>query len=241
MKVQIVVLRIIIFTFLILSVNLAAGQTPAESATAAKLPQAASKPVIAKHVENKPILPKYNKLLKINNEVSGWIKIEGTRIDYPILQHKDDDYYLHRDINKKTSRYGCIFMCYCNDKDLLGKNTLIYGHHMKNNTMFADLVLYKDKKFFDKHREIYVDSLHSLGIWEVFSVYIVNANKETIPIFFKNNESFLKAAQSFQKRSKFKTDTLLSKDDRIVTLSTCSYEAPNTRTIVHTKYIGERS
>lgn len=190
--------------------------------------------------DKKTILPRYYELLKVNSEVIGWIKVDGTRIDYPLLKHDDNEYYLHTSIEGKKSKRGCVYMDFRNDSNLSDKNTLVYGHNMKDGSMFRDLVAYKKKSFFEAHRKILIDNLYEEGIWEVFSVYIVDANKETINIDYPDDTSFLNAMEGFKNRSMFETDTQIGKDDKIVTLVTCSYETSNARTIVHAKYIGSK-
>ena len=183
------------------------------------------------------VLPKYEKLLELNDEVSGWIKIDGTRIDYPFLQHRDNDYYLHTNIENKKSVRGCVYIDYRNDRELKNKNTLVYGHNMKDGSMFKDLVRYKNKDFFNLHGIIHMDSLYEESDWQVFSVYVVDADKETIDPDYPDEESFIKELNRFKDRSMYKTDIQLSSNDRVITLVTCSYETKNSRTIVHAKHI----
>ena len=101
------------------------------------------------------ILKKYKKVYEKNNDLVGWIKIKNTNIDYPVMQTKDDySYYLKRNFNKKSSIYGTPFVgegCGINPNS---DNVIIYGHNMKNGTMFADLNKYKDKEFYESHKEV---------------------------------------------------------------------------------------
>jgi sortase B len=198
------------------------------------------KPVEPEFGNIKTILQKYEKMLVANNEVSGWIKVEGTKIDYPLLQHTDNDCYLHMDISGNASKRGCIFIDCENKYDLSDKNTLIFGHNMKDGSMFRDLVRYKNKDFFYSHRLIEIDNLFEDGIWEVFSVYVLDADTETIDINHDDIDAFLSDTDKYKKRSLFTTDTEINSDDRIVTLITCSYEKDNSRTVVHAKYIGKK-
>lgn len=98
----------------------------------------------------------YNKttldLSDINKDYRGWIDIDGTNIDYPVLQAKDNSYYLKKDINKNYLPSGSIFLDYRNNR-FEDSNTVIYGHYMRNNTMFGELKKFKDKKFFDKNNK----------------------------------------------------------------------------------------
>lgn len=183
------------------------------------------------------IMAKYDKLLELNSEVRGWIKIDGTRIDYPFLQHSDNDYYLHTDINNKKSKRGSVEIDYRSNGDLSGKNTLVYGHNMKDGSMFKDLVKYKNKDFFDSHGIIHMDNLYEQIDWQVFSVYVVDADRETIDPEYPDDEAYLKELNRFRDRSMFKTDVELDSRDTILTLVTCSYETSNSRTIVHAKRI----
>lgn len=200
-------------------------------------PDSSKGPEKPKLEEIKTVLPRYGRLLEVNNEVAGWIRLEGTRIDYPFMQHNDNDYYLHTDIENKESKRGCVFIDYRNNKALTDKNTLIYAHNMRDGSMFKDLVLYKKKDFFYSHKTIHIDSLYEESNWEVFSVYVVDANKETINVDYSAEGSFLKEVNAFKERSMYKTDVQFGIEDRIVTLVTCSYETSNARTIVHAKYI----
>ena len=111
------------------------------------------------------ILKKYKKVYEKNNDLVGWIKIKDTNIDYPVMQTKDDySYYLKRNFNKKSSIYGTPFVgegCGINPNS---DNVIIYGHNMKNGTMFADLNKYKDKKFYESHKEVQFDTLTEEGV-----------------------------------------------------------------------------
>jgi sortase B len=183
------------------------------------------------------IMSKYKNLLKINKDIAGWITINNTKINYPVLYHNDNEYYLHKDIERKNSVYGSIFLDHRNNKNMADKNLLIYGHNMLDHSMFNNLVYFKQHSFFEKHRYIQIDNLYNKGLWEVFSVYIVDANKEMIPVNFKNNKDFLDYIKKCAKRSMYKVSTNLKENDRIATLVTCSYEINNARTIVQAKLV----
>ncbi len=189
--------------------------------------------------EEKIVLQEYAELIKVNDEVIGWIKLDDTRIDYPLLQHDDNEYYLHHNIEGEASKRGCVYIDYRNNPELMDKNTLIYAHNMKDGSMFKAIISYKKKDFFLANRLININTLYEKGVWQVFSVYVVDANKETINIDYSGEGSFMEAVEKYKKRSMFETDTQIGADDRVVTLVTCSYETNNSRTIVHAKYIGE--
>lgn len=183
------------------------------------------------------IMAKYGKLLELNDEVRGWIKIDGTRVDYPFLQHNDNEYYLHMSIENKKSGRGGVYIDYRNNGDLSSKNTLVYGHNMKDGSMFKDVVKYKNRDFFYSHGIIHMDNLYERIDWQVFSVYVVDADKETIDPEYPDEAAYIKDLNKFKDRSMFGTDVQLSGEDSIITLVTCSYETSNSRTIVHAKRI----
>lgn len=190
------------------------------------------------------VLTKYNKLLEKNQDVVGMITIPDTKISsYPVLIGENNEYYLKYDINKKASKYGCIFVDYLYGKENIGRefqrHTMIYGHNMKNNSMFGQVADYKDKEFFDSHGYIYFDNLYETGKWKVFSVYVVDADKETINRTYETDEEYLEFLIKVKQRSKFDVDVSLTAKDEVITLCTCSYETDNSRTIVHAVRVDE--
>lgn len=113
----------------------------------------------------------YNKLRDMNPDVIGWIDVYGTKIDYPILQNKDNDYYLDRTVKGDYSTAGSIFLDYRNKKDFSDFNSIIYGHHMDERKMFGDIDKFLEKDFFEKHAYavLHRNDMKSLGI-EFFSI-----------------------------------------------------------------------
>lgn len=186
---------------------------------------------------NRQVLPKFKPFLEINKEVVGWINIPGTRIDYPVLQAGDNEYYLEHDINGNKSLSGSIFMDFRNNINRSDSNIILYGHNMKNGSMFHDLVYYKDQQFFEKHPIICFDTLYEEGKWEIFSVYVTDENFNYLVTNFKTSEEYEKYLNVIKNKSLFKKDITLTKDDRILTLSTCSYEFKNARLVVHAKLV----
>lgn len=180
---------------------------------------------------------KYKETVLINKDVVGWISIPNTRIDYPVVKGKDNDYYLYHDILKRTSVYGTIFMDYRNDIKLLNENTSLFGHHMKDGSMFQELVKYKDKDFFEANRYIYLFTEAGSSTWEVFSAYVTDTNF----YFIQNEFSSLKEYENFinkiQAKSKYKSNVSVSTTDKIITLCTCTYEFNDARFVVHAKKI----
>lgn len=171
-------------------------------------------------------------LLKINSDYKGWIKISNTNIDYPVVQGSDNKFYLNHDFNKKESDCGAIFLDYKNDIDK-DKNIIIYGHNMKNKTMFQSLMKFKDKDFWDQNNKIilYIDNF--IYEYEVFSVYLEDSKDINLNINFKSNDEFIKYIKDIKEKSIYNKNLDMKKIDKLITLSTCSYEKADNRMIIH--------
>jgi sortase B len=178
---------------------------------------------------------KMNELKEENNDVVGYIWIEDSNISYPVLQGDTNEYYLHRDIDKKYSTSGSLVLDSALDKDKVGslENALVIGKNISDGTMFADVTQYKEEDFYEKHSYIYYQDNEKLTKWKVFSVYYINGDAEEIPTTFKNNSSFYEYVLKIQKRSLYGSEITLNKEDSILTLMTDSFEYANGKTIVH--------
>lgn len=171
-------------------------------------------------------------LIKINEDYKMWIEIPNTNIDYPVVQGEDNDFYLNHDFNKKESSSGAIFMDYKNniDKD---KNIIIYGHNMKNKSMFQNLMKFKDEEFWKENNKIILTIDGKTYEYEIFSSYISNAKDIDLKTNFENDDEYLKYIDDIKKKSIFHRDMNIKSNDRIITLSTCSYEKDDARMIIH--------
>lgn len=215
--------------------------------------------LIEKHISNKKANEVYSELQEIkenlteNNEESleedildlsyinedyrGWITIEDTNIDYPILQGEDNDYYLSRDINKEYLKSGSIFLDYRNN-NFDDKNTVIYGHSMRNGTMFGQLKYFKETGALDENKYIYILSQEGKTLkYEIFSVYTSDINDNYIKTSFNSDEEYKEFLDKICEKSLFPVNIDISTEDKILTLSTCSYEYENARTVIHGKLI----
>ena len=177
-------------------------------------------------------------LIKINEDYKMWIEVPNTNIDYPVVQDEDNDFYLNHDFNKKESSSGAIFIDYKNniDKD---KNIVIYGHNMKNKSMFQNLMKFKDEEFWKENKEIILTIDGKRYEYEIFSSYISNVKDVDLKINFKSKDEYLKYIDDIKKKSIFNRDIDVKSYDRIITLSTCSYEKDDARMIIHGKLNGE--
>ena len=174
----------------------------------------------------------FKKLKSQNQDIAGWIYIRGTTIDYPIVQGKDNEEYLHQDFNKKKSSSGTIFLDNNCKKDFTSDNNIIYGHHMKNGTMFAQLLKFREKSFLKKHNEIMIFTPDRTIHLKVISAYAQKAQNK-IPVTFANDKqkkAYIKKIESMSEQT-IKTSRI--NDSHIYTFVTCSYEWEDNRNYVH--------
>lgn len=167
------------------------------------------------------------KLKKINPDIYAWINIPGTVIDYPIVRNADDNaYYLTHTVENKKSAYGAIYTEDYNDMDFADFNTVIYGHNMKNGTMFGSLKKYRNKSFFDENREINVYMPGRIMKYRIFAAHITDDRHILLSYDFKNesvrNEYISDIFSNKNMSSLFDQEIPLTADDRIITLSTCT-------------------
>lgn len=177
----------------------------------------------------------FEKLKKINPEIIGWIYVKGTRINYPIVQGKDNEEYLHKTFKGTKNSSGAIFMDQDGSKDFDGEQNIIYGHHMKNGSMFADLLKFRESSFVKEHNEIILYTPKKEIRLKVFAAYAKKAD-EKVPISFGNAKNRLEYIYEITNRSEIESglsQKQLKKIDRIYTLITCSYEGEDHRTYVH--------
>lgn len=171
----------------------------------------------------------------INNDYRGWIDISNTNIHYPIVQAKDNDFYLYKDINKNYLESGSIFLDFRNN-NFNDSNTVIYGHSMRNKTMFGQLKMFKDKDFFNTNKFITITTpTGDILKYKIFSAYITDANNFYNKTSFNSDEEFDNFLNKIKNKSLFNTDVKPNCIDKILTLSTCSYEFENARMVIHAK------
>lgn len=185
----------------------------------------------------KVILEKYAGLKADNEDFQGWIKIPNTQADYPVYKSSDNEFYLDRDAYKQKNSAGSIFMDYRNTSTIEDKNTILYGHSMKDGSMFAGIMKYKNLEFLKENPIIEFDSLYEERKWEIFSVYITDTEFYYIETDFADVNVYENFLNSVKEKSMFETGVQVTTGDTILTLSTCSYEFDNARFVVHAKLI----
>ena len=182
----------------------------------------------------------FQKLINMNSDTKGWIKYNDDKINYPIVQSTDNNYYLKKTFNKKNNSVGSIFLDYRNN-GFNDQNTVIYGHAMPDGSMFGSLEDMYEKDFFDNddHNYIYVIDLNNRKmIYQVFSYYIIEKEDYYITTSFNDDVQYYKFINVIRSRSYKSFNVNVDTNDKILTLSTC-YGFGNTtkRKVVHAKLI----
>lgn len=185
----------------------------------------------------------FDGLKQKNPETVGWIEIPSAGISYPVVQAADNDKYLTTDFDGNKSKSGAIFLDCESQPDMMGYHTIIYGHHMRDGSMFANLVDFKDEDYFEKNSQITLYTPERTLNLTVIAAYTQNGSDNTVRQFtFADDADFHAFADGRVKLSQNKregADAALARADRLYTFITCSYEAEDMRTVVHAIEITE--
>ncbi len=169
----------------------------------------------------------FAELQEQNGDVYAWITVPGTQVDYPVLQNETDNFYLNHNMDYSQGYPGCIYTNLCNAKDFLDYNTVLYGHNMKNGTMFGSLHKFEDEDFFAESRLIYVYTTDKRLTYEIYAA--VKFTDVYIPAYYdvkttKGRNAFLVAldeACEDSNVSHIAEETEVRSEDKLITLSTC--------------------
>lgn len=192
-----------------------------------------------------PVLPQYTTLLARNSDFAGWLRISGTNINYPVMYTPDEpEYYLHRGFDKRKSFSGVPFIGESSAPD--AANILIYGHHMKNGTMFADLVSYAKKTFWQAHPVIHFSNLHQENTYEIIGAFYskdYGTDEKGFAYYQYADLQTQEAFESYVKQVKavsiYDTGITAAYGDQLLTLSTCSYHVKDGRFVVVARRAGK--
>lgn len=187
-----------------------------------------------------PISVNWNQLKTINEEIIGWVYFTGLpQISYPILQAADNEYYLHRtyDLSSDDSKAGSIFMDYRMESDFSLPYSVIYGHNVRDGSMFSDLILLKDQQLYNKEPYFWILTPNGEYRYQVFSIFQCHRSADVFQQFFTTwNEEFFNWESELKNRNSMQGDVKLGINDHVIAFSTC---VPNSfdRTIVCGKYL----
>ena len=191
---------------------------------------------------NTAILPEYAELFWQNPDMVGWIRIDGTAIDYPVVQNPDaPDYYLEHNFSREYSKLGTP--CLQEDCDVTrSDNLIIYGHHIKGGKMFGALMSYRDKKFYEEHPIIRFDTLTRRGEYEIIAVfktvaYRADGFRYYDFVYAEDQAAFDAYVEKCRELSLYDTGVSAEYGDRLLTLSTCEFSVKNGRLVVVAKEI----
>ena len=176
--------------------------------------------------------------LNKNKETIGWIQIKDTNINYPIVQHKDNEYYLNHDFYNKKTEVGWIYADYRNNFESLDNNTIIYGHNLINKIMFGEISDFLEEEWLNKEKKPYikVSTIHHNTVWEIFSIYKIEPTTDYLQAKFNSIEHYSTFLTLIKNRSKKNFNIEIQPTDKIITLSTCDHTGLY-RVVVHAKLI----
>lgn len=197
-------------------------------------------------IEEKAELPiDFEGLAEVNPEIYAWIRVPDTNIDYPILQHEGEDqsYYLTRDIYGESNQAGSIYTEDYNNKHFQDPNTIIYGHNMKNGSMFHNVRYFAEEEYFDAHEELYIYMPGKILKYQIINCYVYD-DRHLLGSFDLSKEEVHKAylEEIMSPRSMYtmiREGVNLSTEDKLVTLSTCVANQPNNRRLLQAVLLEE--
>ncbi|MCH5342597.1 MAG: class B sortase [Acetatifactor sp.] len=214
---------------------------------AAENPQVTYTPVIHYDDPDREIpevLDEYKNLLNKNQKLIGWLKIDDTKIDYPVMQTNNNEYYLDHNLNQEYDKNGSIFMD--KDCDVLKPSTnyILYGHHMQSGRMFGDLDKYASQKYAEEHPYIEFDTIYEHGLYQVMYVFRsrVYSEEEIVFKYYQfidaaSEQEFDSNMQEMAAISLYDTGVTARYGDQLLTLSTCDYQETNGRFVVVAKRV----
>lgn len=224
------------------------GKSGSETQKLAELKDRPPLPVTVHKTGNKEapdILDEYKNLYNKNKSLIGWLKIDDTIIDYPVMQSPDEEYYLTHNFSQEYDKNGSIFMDPSCDVLKPSTNLILYGHNMKSGKMFGGLDSYSQKSYWEKHPEILFDTLYEKGKYKVMYVFPARIYAEE-EITFKyyqfidvtSAEEFDSNMKAMEEMSLYETGVTAAYGDRLLTLSTCDSREEEGRFVVVAKRVG---
>lgn len=189
------------------------------------------------------LIEKVKELQKENEDVKAWIKINDTNINYPVVQANDNDYYLYRNYKKENSNYGSIFIDSNSNIENPNSNIIMYGHNMKDGSMFKDLLKYADEEYYNNHKYIEFVTNTSSSTYEIIAVFksrIFYKNEKNVFRYYQctnlnNEQDYNYYVNNCKELSLYDTGVNAEYGEQIITLITCEYSSENGRMVVIAK------
>ena len=186
-------------------------------------------------VENRVVAPiqvDFDALLAENPDVIAWLYSPDTPIHYPVVQGEDNAYYINHLLNGKSNGSGTLFLDYRNEADLSHWNSVIYGHNMKNDSMFGTLTDYKKQAYYDAHPKMYLLTPEGDYVIHLVAGLVTPSDSDVYSALYPDEEEKEQLLKKWLSASTFQAEWEPSPDDRFITLSTCSYEYSNARYVL---------
>ena len=199
-------------------------------------------------IDGVKVQKKFENLYRQNKDFMGWVTIEDTNVDYPVMYTPNDtengEYYIHRDFNKEYSSAGTPFIDSNCSIEPATDNVIIYGHNMNSGKMFHDIIKYEDKEFYEAHKTFEFDTIYGDGTYEVVAIIRAHILPEDSTEFkyyeFVNagtETEFMEYIDNIKAMSVIDTKTDVKYGDKLITLSTCAYHVKDGRFAVIAKKI----
>ena len=179
-----------------------------------------------------------NYYIQKNKETVAWVQLNNTNVNYPVVEHNDNDYYLYHDFYNRKTDIGWIFADYRDNFETFNNNTIIYGHNLINRTMFGQVPFLLRKSWFNNPNSHYIklSTKNTNSIWQIFSVYKIKPTTDYLQVRFNSTDTYQDFLNMLKKRSEHQFDIPVSYTDKIITLSTCD-DTGTKRVAVHAKLI----
>ena len=173
-----------------------------------------------------------------NTETVAWLQVNGTNINYPVVQHKDNNYYLEHDFYKRKTNIGWVFADYRDNFDPFNNNTIIYAHNLVNRTMFGQIPYMLKPNWQSNPNNYYIklSTKKTNSIWQIFSIYKTKPTTDYLQSKFNSKETYSSFLNNIKNKSSYNFNTDISTSDKIITLSTCD-DTGTKRIAVHAKLI----
>lgn len=183
----------------------------------------------------------FSLLRQINDDVVFWLISGSGEINYPVVRGVDNEYYLTHLFDGSYNKNGSLFMDYRNTPGFVDRNTFVYGHNMKNGTMFAPLLQYANQAYYDAYPEMQLITPEGTYRLELFSGYVTTGDSASYQLDYFDDAAYMDYIAQVKAQSDFVSKVEVGPEDKIVTLSTCAYSFDDARYLVHAKLVKEEN